>query len=159
MDTIRQIATSICITMVATGIFSMLVPNRSMQKTLKFTISLFFLCCVVIPFVDAEIEWESLAAGASTDEQVSVSYEEQVNKQLLEMTKSNLSENIRQELERSGIEAENVVVSAHIDEMNSISINEINLVLRSGDAAQAEKIVKDLFDGNDVAVFAQNTQT
>ena len=42
MSEIKQWAVNICITLAATAVFSMLVPNGSMEKVLKFTISLFF---------------------------------------------------------------------------------------------------------------------
>ena len=51
MSEIKQWAVNICITLAATAVFSMLVPNGSMEKVLKFTISLFFVCCLLTPFL------------------------------------------------------------------------------------------------------------
>ena len=61
MSEIKQWAVNICITLAATAVFSMLVPNGSMEKVLKFTISLFFVCCLLTPFLVGlpQIDWEA----------------------------------------------------------------------------------------------------
>lgn len=50
MEQIKQWAVNICITLVVTGVFSMLIPHGSMEKVMKFATSVFFLCCLLLPF-------------------------------------------------------------------------------------------------------------
>lgn len=51
MDWIRDFSLSICITIIISIIYSMLVPKGNMEKTVRFTLSVFFLTCLVSPFI------------------------------------------------------------------------------------------------------------
>lgn len=158
MDAIRQIGTTVCITMVAVGLFSMLMPNNNLAKTIKFTVSLFFICCIVIPVVNLDFDFDGLTVGVSKDQPAPLSFDEQVNQQLLRMTEENISENIRLELEQEDIQAENVTVSAHIEEDNGISINNITLTVAQENGTRAESLIRQLLESEDVSVIVNTVE-
>lgn len=152
MDAIRQIGTTVCITMVAVGLFSMLIPNNNLAKTVKLTVSLFFICCIVVPMANLSFDFDSLAAGVSSGQPAEVSFDEQIHQQLVRMTEENISENIRLELEQENIRAENITVSAHIDEDSGISINNITFSADRENGSRAESLIRQLLEPEDVSV-------
>ena len=63
MEMIRSIGASICITIIVTGIFSILVPGKNMERTIQLAVGLFFLASIVQPIVNGDwrelLEWDS----------------------------------------------------------------------------------------------------
>lgn len=49
MDAVRSWAMSVCLAALAAGIAGMLAPRGNLEKILKFAVSLFFLCSVLVP--------------------------------------------------------------------------------------------------------------
>ncbi len=54
MEMIRSIGASICITIIVTGIFSILVPGKNMEQTIQLAVGLFFLASIVLPIVNGD---------------------------------------------------------------------------------------------------------
>lgn len=158
MDTIREIGTSICITMVAVGLFTMLIPNNNLTKTIKFTVSLFFICCIVVPIVNTNFDFDSLAAGVTTDQPAEIPFEEQVNQHLIRMTEENISENIRLELQKENIPAENIATTVHIEEDGSIVINNVTLTVDSGKEEYTEGFVRELLESSSAEVIVNTRE-
>jgi len=51
MGAIRQWAFSLCVVMVACGMMSMLLPKTNLDKMFRMAVSVFFMCCLLSPFV------------------------------------------------------------------------------------------------------------
>lgn len=51
MEALKQWAFSICCAMVACGIMQILMPKSSLERMFKLVVSVFFLCCLLSPFL------------------------------------------------------------------------------------------------------------
>ena len=131
MDMVRDYALSLCMTLIATGIFSMLIPGKSMEKVLKFALSLFFLSCLVLPVLQGEVRF-SFTDSDLSDTQYPEELEQKSNEAFLKLTETNLSHEIELLLEVKGIKTEKIEVSIHIDEKNNIDISKCDIYLSGG---------------------------
>jgi hypothetical protein len=133
VDMVRDYALSLCMTLIATGIFSMLIPGKSMEKVLKFALSLFFLSCLVLPVLQGEVRFSFTDSDLSEwDTQYPEELEQKSNEAFLKLTETNLSHEIELLLEVKGIKTEKIEVSIHIDEENNIDISKCDIYLSGG---------------------------
>lgn len=138
MDTVRSIGASICITLAVTGIFSMLMPSRTMEKVIRFAVGLFFLSSLILPFttgdfsVDLTIpEWEeSLQTKQLTD---------QVKNSTVTVSQQKVERLAESLLKAEGITPQKVTATINIEEDNSITITKLSIVLRLEDIFQKQK--------------------
>lgn len=49
MDAIKSWAVTVCLAALAAGVAGIVAPSGKLEKTYKFAVSLFFLCCMVTP--------------------------------------------------------------------------------------------------------------
>lgn len=145
MEIVRNFAISICITIVATGIFSMLIPNGTMEKVVKFTVSLFFLLSIIIPFVtglkDFKVEYVSGEVLQENNKQL----ENNINENILNITKSKLEQSIVDILKKNDILVKKVFVDINIIDKSSIDISKIEIYIDSEQKDkqnQIEQIIK-----------------
>ncbi len=144
MEQIRTWAVNLCVTLLVTGIFSMLVPNGNLEKVMKFGISTFFLCCLLLPFVHTV---PSLASSVSESVVLPQTdrIEETMAEQLLSLSRYNMQQLVEQTLKRNGIEPKKIAVDVHISESNCVSINRIVVFtddLQPNQAAEIKKILE-----------------
>lgn len=142
MDAIRTIAMSICVTAVVTSIFSMLVPNASMEKALKFGISLFFLTGLVSPFlnnrVDFHIDLDSIPTGTANQQMTNA-----VENQFSSLAGQRVAAAVENVLVTGGIHPKKVTAAVNITEDGSISINNLTVLLEKNERIK-EQAAKDL---------------
>lgn len=144
MEAIRNIGISICISMVVTSIFSMLVPDTKMDKVLKFAISLFFLTSIISPFMTNKInftmDFSEVSKVQSRSNLIDTS-----NKQFSELAAVNLERSLTKILSSEGVVVQKIVVTINKSETGDISISKLMVYLdetnenRRGDI---ENIVK-----------------
>ena len=142
MEAIRTIAMSICITAVVTSIFSMLVPNASMEKALKFGISLFFLTGLISPFlnnaIDFHIDLDSVKVGTRSQQMTDA-----VEKQFSSLAGQRVAAAVENVLAAKGIPTKKVTAVVNIGADGSISINDLTVSLDENDRIK-EQAAKDL---------------
>lgn len=147
METIRSIGASVCITMIVTGIFSILIPGKAMEKTVQMAVGLFFLASIVLPIANGD--WKGFMSVQSTREEVSLpDLEQTVEQNMIELTQEQLCEQAKALLGAEGITAKQVSVTVHIDGDNSITITEILIVLPKEEVLNfplAGQVIKDGF--------------
>lgn len=143
MDTIREWAASICITLVATSIFSMLIPHGGMEKVMKFAVSAFFISCLLSPFWSGlpSLGWEAEAAIQTDYSSIS----SQLNEQVVRLSEANLRRVISDILDEKGIEAEKITPQVHILDDGSISITKVVVEL-AGDENKNVQSVQELLE-------------
>lgn len=128
MEGIKLIGISICITAVVTSIFSMLVPNGKIDKTLNFAISIFFLTSLVSPFFNSKLNFH-VDLTASDQEYAAKNIESEMNKQFLSIAERQLESSLEKSLKEKNIFADKIDLSININADNSISINKVNVWL------------------------------
>lgn len=138
MDTIREWAASICITLVATSIFSMLIPHGGMEKVMKFAISTFFISCLLSPFWSGlpNLSWEAEAAIQSDYSGIS----SQMNEQVIRLSEANLRRVIGEILEENGIKTEKISPQVHISDDGSISISKVMVELAEDENKNVQSV-------------------
>ena len=127
MNEIKKWAVNVCVTLAATGVFSMLIPHGSMEKVMKFAVSVFFLSCLLFPFVTdlPRLQWNALESAGTPYENV----QETMNRQFLELSRKRIEHIVRQILDTEGIQPEKIIADIHISEDNSVSINKVTVTL------------------------------
>lgn len=139
MESIRQIAVAICATMAVTGILSILIPGKSMERTMQLLIGVFFLASIVIPLSSQEF---TLALDDLLPESVSVTadIEATTRSQMQQLTQARLEQQVLLLLEDQSITPQKVQVTVHIDEDNRISITNLSIVLSKKDQNQEQEV-------------------
>ncbi len=128
MSVIKQIAMSICVTMVIVSIVSVLAPVGKMQGIFKYFISLFFITAVLLPFTEIK-NIELFDFDYSQSEYETQSYTQSVNEQTLKLTKKLLKDKIEAILNSREITVENIEFDIHTDSNSNIYISNLTLTL------------------------------
>ena len=141
METIKSWATVICITLILTTIFSMLVPKGSMEKIIQFTISMFFIVSFITPFLtklpSLSLDVEAAATPQTRETQ---SLEDSMKQKLLELTASNLEVKANGFLEEIWVQAEKIAVLINNETDDRITISKITVWLDKSYRDQASRI-------------------
>jgi len=137
MEQIKEWAVNVCITLIATGVFSMLIPQGSMEKVMRFGVSTFFLCCLILPFWVGmpSFDWETEVSASIRTEEL----EEGMEEQMKELSRYNIEQVIDRLLSQEEIQAEKIEADIHISEENRVFINSVTVVLA---AEQKDKMSK-----------------
>lgn len=139
MEAIREIAVAMCATMAVTGILSILIPGKSMERTMRLVVGVFFLASIVIPFATQEfaLSFEDLLPEGAL---VTAEVEATAQSHMEELTESRLEQEVSLLLSEQGITPEKVDVSIHISEDKRISITNLYIVLQSKDQDQEQEV-------------------
>lgn len=139
MDALRDLVLSLCIAGVVSAVYRMLAPSGTFDRQLRLLIALFFLLAIVTPFLGGRMRLDTLAVAGTGRESSSMQLENAVNAQLASQAAGNLERTLRQTLEEAGGSVAEIRADVHIGEGYSISISEIQLVLRRDSALSAEQ--------------------
>lgn len=144
METIKAIGFSICITIVVTSIFSMLLPNTKLDKVIKFAISLFFLTGIISPFFSSDLKFhvdiEDVISNQNTTK-----LDQTFETQFISAAQTNLESSIQRMLKKDGINV--IKVEVLINKMNedNISISKLMVYIdkdTNNSSKKIEEIVK-----------------
>lgn len=132
MNGIKTMAASICLTLLACGIFSLLIPKSNLEKVMKFALGVFFLSSVVFPFTQGNLDF-SFSFSSTSLEFSDRTVEEGVEQSLIGIGQQKVTAEIEAILEKNNVRFEKVETQIHIDEENNITISKIKISLpRSG---------------------------
>ena len=141
----QSVGVSACVALVVTGILSVLIPGRAMEKTVRMAVGLFFLCSIVFPV--AQGDWKGLLDWEAPEmEEEPAGLSQTVDERIVALTEQNLEEQVSLLLQQQGIETRRVDVGVHIGEDNSITITEIRIILPGSgilNAPAAEALVEE----------------
>jgi hypothetical protein len=138
METIRSIGASICITLVVTGIFSMLMPSRTMEKIIRFAVGLFFLSSLILPFASGDFSFD-LSVPEWEDTQPGESLTQQVQNSTIRVSEQKVEELAESLLEAEGIVPQKVTATINIEQDNRITITKLSIVLGLENVLQKQK--------------------
>lgn len=124
MEAIKTIGASICLTIVATSIFSMLMPNTKLDKILKFAISLFFLASLVSPFANASFDFH-IDLDAIAPQQTTNQVKTAMDNSFSELAAMNLEAGISRMLKQNGIAVKKTQVIINKSELDNITISKL----------------------------------
>ena len=143
MDGIVTIGTSICITLVATSIFSMLLPNSQLDKVIKFAISLFFLTSIISPFASTKLNFHLDMDDIDLDMN-RTDLQQEVNSQFSTIAGKNLESSIEKMLIYDGIKVEKVSVMINKTDSNDIYISKILIYINENidDSTKINRLIE-----------------
>ncbi len=129
---------NICITLAATAIFSMLVPSGGTEKVLKFTISLFFCCCLLSPFLHGlpQLDWKVQTSVRAENTALT----ERINEQLLRQSEKNVCRAVGELLDAENISYEKISADVNISSDNSIFISKLFVELPIEETPKLQRV-------------------
>lgn len=143
MNTLRAIGYAICVTLVVTSIFLMLLPSGRMTKIVKFAVHLFLLIAVVTPFLGQPMDF---SAEAFTWEQndTAKSLSELADEQLLRSFDKSLRLQAEAVFKKYGIAPEKITFHMNVQSDRSIDISKLEILLKGTDKDRCDKAVAEI---------------
>lgn len=141
MEAIRTIGISLCITVVATTLFSMLLPDGKMDKVVKFAISLFFLTGIISPFFSSELNFRIEVADI-IPEQNRTQLVDTMDEQMISLAKVNLENSLERMLTLDGYSVRKIQVEINKSQTNNISISKLMVYIEEETAKSSLQIEK-----------------
>lgn len=139
MESIQSAAYAICLTLIATGVFTMLMPSNNMEKVLKFAVSLFFLSSIVLPFLRGDFHF-SLDLSQQEQTVDTQPLEAQTTQSFAKLAEHRLETEAENVLTLQGITPKKVEAAIHIGDDNCITISTLTITLHAADFLQAESV-------------------
>lgn len=128
MSGIKSVITLMCMVLIITGIFSILVPKSNMDKVIKFVITLFFLSGIVIPIAKGQFDFSFEYSDFKLDK-VNASVTDNTKNTITILSEKKLENTSKQILNKNNIECKKVDMDIHILEDDSIDITKFKIYL------------------------------
>jgi stage III sporulation protein AF len=146
MESIKAWAMTICFAALAAGIANIIAPKGRLEKVYKFAVSLFFLCCVLVPAFSLKGISLNLNLSSITQQQ-SNALQETVEEQKLSETESSVSALISETCEKNGVTPIGVSTTAVADKSGAISISGAVVTVKKTDMSKSNDIISAVKDG------------
>lgn len=133
MDALKSWGITVCFAALAAGIASIIAPSGKMEKIYKFAVSLFFLCCMLVPLfsikniVPKKIEINDETIGKSS--KLSSAVQNQVGS----VASQNLKTMINESLKAQGVQPQNITMQITKDNSGALDIKAITITLKKED--------------------------
>lgn len=144
METIKAIGFSICITIVVTSIFSMLLPNTKLDKVIKFAISLFFLTGIISPFFSSDLKFHVDIEDVISNQNIT-KLDQTFETQFISAAQTNLESSIQRMLKKDGANVIKVEILINKMGEDNISISKLMVYIdkdSNNSSKKIEEIVK-----------------
>lgn len=130
---------NIAITAILCGLFKLLLPENGMKKQINLLIACFFLSSIVYFVTNGNVTFIS-DAKSILDQGGYVDFTSQYTIQTQNEIANELARQIRAYLQEKDVRLKEIRINVHISDTNSISINEILLVLYQADENDPEQV-------------------
>lgn len=145
MNTLRTIGYAICITLVVTSIFMMLLPSGHMTKIVKFAVHLFLLIAIVTPFIGKPIDFSAKAEAFTWEQnETAKSLNELADEQLLRSFEKSLRLQAEAVFKKYEIAPEKIEFNMNVRSDRSIDISKLEILLKGSDKDRCDKAVREL---------------
>ncbi len=140
MEAVRSWGVTVCLAALAAGIAGMLVPKGNLEKIYKFAVSLFFLCCVLVPLFNLRhVSLPTLSLSSAGFQAQTLS--ETVAGQTEGQVRENLAALVRSACKSCGVTPKTVDVSVSRDDSGVYDPQSVSVTLSAADAGKAEAVV------------------
>ena len=144
METFRMISVTACFLGIVITFFSKMYPSEKFEKQMKTIFSLIFLISVLTPVLNGNLQFpdisETVSASSAYYQEISVNADEF----FIRSVENNISIRLESELNSKNIFPIEIQTSVNISENNSISINEVNVLVT--DIELNDEIKRCIFD-------------
>lgn len=145
MNTLRTIGYAICVTLVVTSIFMMLLPSGHMTKIVKFAVHLFLLIAIVAPFIGSPIDFSAKAEAFTWEQnETAKSLNELADEQLLRSFEKSLRLQAEAVFKKYEIAPEKIEFNMNVRSDRSIDISKLEILLKGSDKDRCGKAVREL---------------
>lgn len=144
MEKFIMMGMSICITVIITSIFTMIVPDSKLEKVIGFSISLFFLVSIITPFINRDFRIDFKLDEIVFDSKDK--FQSDVRNQFLDIACNNLENQLINILVKEELKPNDVKININIQEDNSISIIKAEVFIKEEDKEDAQRIKQLIFN-------------
>lgn len=146
MDSIRQWAFSLCVAMAAGGIAQMLMPKSGLEKIFRLTVSAFFLCCLLSPFVFRMplLELDVKAYEQESIDQRAKRLTDTVGHQTEQVAKQDIEKIIAEKLAEMGIKYHRITININTNGQNNPEVKTVEIELDRVHQREHDHIRKEL---------------
>ncbi len=157
MNSIRETGYIICVVLVVTGIFSMLLPSGNTVKSVKFAIHLFLIISVVSPVFNVNADFYKMSYRYDiTENETYTNLNELYNDGIIKSFKNELIIITEAIFEKYGIIPEKIEILTNVNRNQSIDITKVNITLKASYKNKCDKAyeeIKDLFMVTPTLIF------
>ncbi len=137
MIEIKQWGIYICVTLIITLIFSMLIPNKELNSPIKFIIGIFMITSLAIPVYP-----QTSKIDISANTQIQTDYREKIQTSLNNRIEQNITELIQNELQKNGLIINNIKIIINNSDNTCISINKLIIYINQEIKSKGDDIKK-----------------
>lgn len=124
MDGIRMTAAALCVTAVITAVLFMLLPSEKYRSIMKYTVSLFFLCGLIAPFVGGDFSF-SFTLPEMEPESRKEETVQAAETYFIGVVEERISASLEERLAVRGADGLKIEAAIHMEEDGRISIDRI----------------------------------
>ena len=140
MDGIRSWATTACLAALAAGIAGIIAPSGKLEKVYRFAVSLFFLCCLLVPLFNMQnINLGNITLPQTQYGTASTSLQDTVNMQTQEIADQNISQLVDNCCLGCGITPVTVNVKFSGTSGN-LTVQSVEVVLKAADMGSQQNV-------------------
>lgn len=145
METFHMISLTACFLGIVITVFSRLYPSQKFEKQMKTIFSLIFLLSVVTPLVNNELRLPDISETVTASSDYYQTITENTDVYFIKALENNISANLKAELNKAEFYPLEIQTSVNISEDNSISINEVRVIMQS---TECSDVIKNLISNN-----------
>lgn len=140
MESLKAWGMTVCFAALAAGMANIVAPKGNLEKSFRFAVSLFFLCCVLVPVfhlknVNLNLNLPNASGSVNTE------FQKSVDEQKLELSRDNVSSLIRDTCTKQGVTPLSVKADVTMDNKGAIAVNGATVTLKKADMGKKEAVV------------------
>ena len=129
MDGIRSWAITLCFAALAAGMAGIIAPKGNMEKVFKFTVSLFFLCCILVPVFNLKHINLNIQIP-DTSKKVTYNMQDEIKKQVSEESEKKIKDLVEDSFQKTGVEPRSITVDVDVSQDGSYQVKSIKAVIK-----------------------------
>ncbi len=158
METFRMISLTACFLGIVITVFSRLYPSQKFEKQMKTIFSLIFLLSIVTPIVNNELQLPDISKTVTASSDYYQTITENTDDYFIKALENNISANLKAELNKAEFYPLEIQTNVNISEDNSISINEVRVIMQSTEYSDAIKELIITNIGENAAVIVKTKE-
>ncbi len=149
MERLREAVLGACMLSTAVGIVSLIRPSRLLDRQIRFLISLLFVICLTVPFVQMDVPDLPEFLSGDHSAEPSEALQNALDTQLTAEAARRAEAVLKEQLTQAGITCTSLHAGVHIAEDGSIYISEVSA--ECSDLASACRVLEELL-GKEVTI-------
>lgn len=158
MATFRMISLTACFLGIVMTIFSRLYPSEKFEKQIKTIFSLIFVLSIVTPIAKDKLDLPDISKTITASSDYYQSISENTDEYFIRSLESNISANLKAKLNEAEFYPLEIQTIVNISEDNSISINEVRVIMQSKECSDVIEELIGTYIGEDAAVIVKTKE-